>query len=248
MSRVNLMSASDGVGSPLGWLCARNTADALAAMAGRNTSRGCVTSESSVPRASVSTRMSRRLVFTSTTVKCSTSSSRLSSRSRPANFSGVSSTGDSWRSSSARRLARLNALFNVTALSRPTPFTHSSSMGALARASSEPNLLSSDWATSIADKPCVPVRSKMAINSLSLSASAPLARSRSRGFSLSGRSLIRVASGMRFIAAQPCVFVDVRAWACCSSVSPHWPEIACPTSWLFAGDTAGGHRPSVGCQ
>jgi hypothetical protein len=43
-------SSAEGVGSPLGWLCARITLAAASTTAGRNTSRGWTREASSVPR------------------------------------------------------------------------------------------------------------------------------------------------------------------------------------------------------
>ena len=51
---VTVRSSALGVGSPLGWLCARIAEAAPAAMAGRNTSRGCTRLALIVPREMVS--------------------------------------------------------------------------------------------------------------------------------------------------------------------------------------------------
>jgi len=68
-SRVILMSASDGVGSPEGWLCIRITAAALAITATRNVSRGCTRSVSIVPMVTSWWPLTRLRVFRSKTTK-----------------------------------------------------------------------------------------------------------------------------------------------------------------------------------
>ena len=72
--------------------------------------------------------------------------------------------------------------FRAIALSRPTPrISCSSSSVARDNSLKVPNRWINARPTSIADWPRKPVRSKMAINSASVSASAPCSASRSRG-------------------------------------------------------------------
>ena len=68
----------------------------------------------------VSTRISRRLASPAPRENVHLQQSIVLAQKR-ASFSGVSSTGDSWRNSSAMRLSKLNAALSVVALSRPTP-------------------------------------------------------------------------------------------------------------------------------
>ena len=94
-------------------------------------------------------------------------------------------------------------------LSRPTPLTRGSSIGATA--ASEPNLVSSDWATSVADRPTYR-SNRMAISSLSRSASAPLAEAVRVAFA---GGQIPDARGFRLVitAGRHCVAGGDPAWA-----------------------------------
>jgi len=165
-------------------------------MANLNTSRGCTSSVSIVPSMTSSTRMSRRRVFRHSTCNVSTFFTRFFARSRAARFRDCRHGRFvlQFLRHLVRERERRHQRHRLVAPDAPDLLQIRDRR--LRERLERPNLFSNCCPTCTAFAPFNPVRSRIAINSAWLKASAPSAASRSRGRWLTGWSLRRRESDM----------------------------------------------------
>src|SRR5215203_3489462 len=217
-------SRSSRLGStlPLGWLCASTTLAALARMAGLKTSRGWTSDAESVPTEIVGNSITSFLVFKSTATKFSRSRLAIRPLKRPSTSSGDDITGRPGLRTLASRLPNSTAARTMQALASPIPCTSlKSCTDAPCNPKSPPLSEITCCPSSTAVCSLLPMPNNIPNNSAAESASGPSARSRSRGLSSGGSSLMvyRRRSTLVFyikrsfrILNDGCLVSDFRMW------------------------------------
>jgi len=189
MRRVSATSSGLGLGSPEGWLCNRMVLDAASIIKGRNTALGSTKHSFEAPLATTISRIASFLELSPTTTKTSC----LSSPSLVPNASKISALQPKQRGfffcplRSTTRMPSSNAATTLEALASPIPGKRPSAVRSCLKSPSNPSSSKrSRRATSTTFLFPAPVPMSRARISESLSATGPLIRNRSRGFSWSG--------------------------------------------------------------